>query len=57
MNNSFFEIPVPINEPIKDYRADSIERKELVNSQLYEKKIQLTYLCTLEIKKLRLKIK
>ena len=32
MNNSFFEIPIPINEPIKDYKADSIERKELIQS-------------------------
>lgn len=38
MNNSFFEIPVPINEPIKDYRADSIERKELIKTLNYMKK-------------------
>ena len=38
MNNSFFEIPVPINEPIKDYKADSIERKELIKTLNYMKK-------------------
>ena len=38
MNNSFFEIPIPINEPIKDYRADSIERKELIKTLNYMKK-------------------
>ena len=38
MNNSFFEIPIPINEPIKDYKADSIERKELIKTLNYMKK-------------------
>ena len=38
MNNSFFEIPVPINEPIKDYKADPIERKELIKTLNYMKK-------------------
>ncbi len=38
MNNAFFEIPVPINEPIKDYKSGSIERKELIETINYMKK-------------------
>ena len=38
MNNAFFEIPVPINEPIKDYKSGSIERKELIETIKYMKK-------------------
>ena len=38
MNNAFFEIPVPINEPIKDYKSGSIERKELIKTINYMKK-------------------
>ena len=38
MNNAFFEIPVPINEPIKDYKSGSIERKELIETINHMKK-------------------
>ena len=38
MNNAFFEIPVPINEPIKDYKSGSVERKELIETINYMKK-------------------
>ena len=38
MNNAFFKIPVPINEPIKDYKSGSIERKELIETINYMKK-------------------
>ena len=38
MNNAFFEIPVPINEPIKDYKSGSIERKKLIETINYMKK-------------------
>ena len=29
MNNAFFEIPIPINEPVKEYKPGSSEKKEL----------------------------
>ncbi len=29
MNNAFFKVPFPVNEPIKDYRKDSVEKLEL----------------------------
>lgn len=32
MNNAFFEVPVPINEPVKDYTNGSQEKKELINT-------------------------
>ena len=32
MSNAFFEVPVPINEPIKDYRDGSSEKKELLKT-------------------------
>ena len=27
MNNAFFEIPIPVNEPVKDYKNGSQEKK------------------------------
>ena len=27
MNNAFFEVPIPINEPVKDYVNGSRERR------------------------------
>ena len=32
MNNAFFEIPIPINEPVKEYRNGSPEKKELLTT-------------------------
>ena len=32
MSNAFFEIPIPINEPIKEFREGSIEKKELLDT-------------------------
>ena len=32
MNNAFFEVPIPINEPIKDYVNGSQEKEELLNT-------------------------
>ena len=32
MSNAFFEVPVPINEPIKDYIDGSQEKKELLDT-------------------------
>ena len=32
MSNAFFEIPIPINEPVKEFRDGSIENKELLNT-------------------------
>tara|TARA_B100001758_G_scaffold77531_1_gene65600 strand:- start:1008 stop:2639 length:1632 start_codon:yes stop_codon:yes gene_type:complete len=29
MNNAYFEIPIPVNEPVKEYRPGSSEKKEL----------------------------
>ena len=32
MNNAFFEVPIPINEPVKDYVNGSQEKEELLNT-------------------------
>ena len=32
MNNAFFEVPIPINEPVKDYVEGSQEKEELLNT-------------------------
>ena len=32
MNNAFFEIPIPVNEPVKDYKNGSQEKKELLDT-------------------------
>ena len=32
MNNAFFEVPIPINEPVKDYLNGSQEKEELLNT-------------------------
>ena len=32
MNNAFFEVPIPINEPVKDYVKGSQEKEELLNT-------------------------
>ena len=32
MSKAFFEVPVPINEPVKDYRDGSQEKKELLDT-------------------------
>ncbi len=32
MNNAFFEVPMPINEPLLDYTHGSKEKKELLNT-------------------------
>ena len=30
MSNAYFEIPIPINEVIKEYKDGSVEKKELL---------------------------
>ena len=32
MNNAYFEIPIPINEPVKEYREGSVEKENLINT-------------------------
>ena len=32
MNNAFFEVPIPINELLKDYIHGSKEKEELLNT-------------------------
>ena len=32
MNNAYFEIPIPINEPVKEYKDGSAEKENLVNT-------------------------
>ena len=41
MSNAFFEIPIPINEPVKEFRDGSIEKKELLNTIQDMKKNQV----------------
>ena len=41
MSNAFFEIPIPINEPVKEFRDGSIEKKELLNTIQEMKKNQV----------------
>ena len=37
MNDAFFEIPIPINEPVKEYKPGSSEKKELKKELSYLK--------------------
>ena len=43
MNNAFFEIPIPINEPVKEYTPGSQEREELLSEykKMYNSKIDI----------------
>ena len=43
MNNAYFEIPIPINEPVKEYREGSAEKENLVNTlnKMKEKPINI----------------
>ena len=41
MSNAFFEIPIPINEPVKEFRDGSIEKKEILNTIQEMKKNQV----------------
>ena len=39
MSNAYFKVPEPINEPIKTYLPDSLEREQLkVNLELLQSK-------------------